>query len=128
MLPVLIVYRVWKWNLEFLWFSGYNVTQDNQRRQSMHKNIDIMIGIPEELVLGSGLPKEKLEFEIKKIYVYDLFRKGKISAGKAAEVLEVTKVRFIDLLKENDIPYFNYSEDEWQEELDKIKNVMQLDI
>mgnify|MGYP003565482713 CR=1 FL=1 len=41
-----------------------------------------------------------------------------------AEVLEVTKVQFINLLKENDIPYFNYSEDEWQEELNTINKLL----
>ena len=90
----------------------------------MPKNIDIKITFPEEIVLIMGMPKEKLKFEIKKIYVFDLFRKGKISAGKAAEVLELTKVSFIDLLKENDIPYFNYSEEEWQEELETINKII----
>lgn len=90
----------------------------------MLKSVDIKVTLPEELILSIGLPKEKLTEEIKRIYLFDLFSKRKISSGKAAEILGMTKAKFIDLLGENDISYFDYSEDEWIDEMKTVDKLL----
>ena len=90
----------------------------------MLKSIDIKLSLPEDLVLSIGLPEEKLTFDIKKVYLFDLFSKGKISSGKAAEILGVSKIKFIDLLNDNGIPYYDYTEDEWHEEIQTVNEVI----
>jgi predicted HTH domain antitoxin len=39
--------------------------------------------------------------------VLELFQEGKISAGKAAEVLGLSKAQFIELLNDRNLPYLD---------------------
>ena len=39
--------------------------------------------------------------------VLELFQEGKISAGKAAEVLGLSKAQFIELLNDRKLPYLD---------------------
>ena len=51
---------------------------------------------------------------MKTLIALELFRQDRISSGKAAELLDISKAAFIQLLARYDIPYFT----ETPEELD----------
>jgi predicted HTH domain antitoxin len=52
--------------------------------------------------------------------VIRLFEQGEVSSGYAASLLGLTKHDFIELLARNNVPFFNFTDDEWQEELENI--------
>jgi predicted HTH domain antitoxin len=49
--------------------------------------------------------------------VIRLFEQGEVSSGYAASLLGVTKHDFIQLLSKNNVPFFNFTDEEWQDEL-----------
>ena len=49
--------------------------------------------------------------------VFELYRRNLVSSGKAAELLGVPGLEFIQRTSELGIPYFCFTEDEWQAEL-----------
>jgi len=48
--------------------------------------------------------------------VMDLFRRGRISTGKACELLSLDRLAFAKRAAELDIPYFQMTKEEWQAE------------
>ncbi len=61
------------------------------------------IQIPDELVQLFG-PEEHLPQAFTEAAVLELFRERRISAGKAAELLELSYREFLDLLQTKNIP------------------------
>lgn len=51
-------------------------------------------------------------------YVLSLYRRDKISSGKAAKLLGVHRLTLIRILSEEGIPYLDYTEDELDRELE----------
>jgi len=52
----------------------------------------------------------------KELLAMELYRRGAISGGKAAEVLGLSRLEFIHHADQLDLPYFSMSNDEWREE------------
>ena len=57
-----------------------------------------------------------LEASVHEGLVLDLYRRGDISSGKAAELLGMERFAFIPYASRLGIPYYRMSQDEWQEE------------
>jgi len=53
---------------------------------------------------------------VRELIVLELYRRGMISSGKAAELLEMSRWAFIHHASQLGIPYFSMSEDEWAAE------------
>ena len=47
----------------------------------------------------------------------ELYRRGAISRGKAAKLLDIPLVEFLQRANELGIPYFNYTDEEFAAEL-----------
>ncbi|MCX7014270.1 MAG: UPF0175 family protein [Candidatus Sumerlaeota bacterium] len=60
---------------------------------------------------SSPLPEAARE-----LMVLELYRRGAISSGKAAECLRMDKLAFIRHASELGIPYFNLTAEEWEAE------------
>jgi len=73
--------------------------------------------------LGALLAKlgQPVEQAAREMIVLELFRRGLVSSGKAAELLAVPRLHFIQRASELGIPYFRLTEDEWQEEVAESK-------
>jgi len=54
--------------------------------------------------------------------VLGLFQEDRISGGKAAEMLGLTRMGFISLLARKGIPYFRLTSDEWANEVAIVKS------
>lgn len=54
---------------------------------------------------------------IKEAAVLELYREGKISSGKAAEILEMNRFEFIRYAGKKGIPYIRITPDELEEEV-----------
>ena len=72
------------------------------------------------LVAKLGQPVEQAAREM---IVLELYRRSLISSGKAAELLGVPRVQFIQRASELGIPYFRFTEEEWQTEVAQSKRI-----
>lgn len=80
----------------------------------------IEIPIPEEIVnlLGS---KDAVRKEAHQAFVFDLVRRGKISKGKAAELLGISLWELPDLIAQYQIPWFSYSPEELEKDIETLR-------
>ena len=76
----------------------------------------ITIEVSDELakLLGS---EEAIAKEAKQALVMDLVRRGKISRGKAAELLGISLWDLPELLSSYEIPWFDYSIEQLEEDM-----------
>ncbi len=81
----------------------------------------IAIEVSNELLelLGS---EEEIGKEAKRSLVLDLFRKGKISRGKAAELLGMDHWDLPALFSEYRIPWFDYSREQMEQDMAALRN------
>lgn len=82
----------------------------------------IEISIPEELMDLFG-SEEELKEKSKQAFALDLVRRGKISKGKAAELLGKNLWDLPQLLVEYQMPWFTYSEEELEEDLRTLREL-----
>jgi predicted HTH domain antitoxin len=57
----------------------------------------------------------------REMIVFELYRRGLVSSGKAAELLGTPRIEFIQRASELGIPYFRFIEDEWHAEVAESK-------
>ena len=76
------------------------------------------IEIDDSILLSLKSSKEEFTYKMKLYTAIALYQKKKISLGKAAQFLGSNKSDFINILKNENIPIFDYS----KEELDEIFN------
>lgn len=70
----------------------------------------IKIELPEEI---TRLFEEKeLESSLKRWAVLELVKEGKLSSGKGAEILGMTRWEFMELMSSYDIPMANFTREE----------------
>jgi predicted HTH domain antitoxin len=74
----------------------------------------INIKIPSEWLIYFS-SKDRLEEEIKKFLVIEWFRVGKISSGKGAELLNISKWEFYDLLTEKNLSTIDIDQNDLNE-------------
>jgi predicted HTH domain antitoxin len=79
----------------------------------------IEIAVPEEIIdlLGSEAAARK---EAQEAFVFDLVRRGKISKGKAAELLDISLWDLPDIIAQYQIPWFSYSRKELDKDLETL--------
>lgn len=82
----------------------------------------LKLDFPDELIeLFSS--EEEVKKEAKEALVLDLVRRGKISKGKAAELLGINLWDLPILLSRYDIPWFNYPPEELKKDLEGLKSI-----
>jgi predicted HTH domain antitoxin len=59
---------------------------------------------------------QSLQQAVRELIVLELYRRGAISSGKAAELLRMERWAFVRYASHLGIPYFEMTEDEWQAE------------
>lgn len=74
------------------------------------------VRIPSAL-LQFGLDQREIERRLTEWLVLSLFTDGYISSGKAARLLNMSRVEFLALLRTRGIAYINYTPNELAEEL-----------
>ena len=71
-----------------------------------------------DLLAELGQPVEQTAREM---IVLEMYRRSLISSGKAAALLDVSRLDFIQRASELGIPYFRFTEEEWQAEVAESK-------
>jgi predicted HTH domain antitoxin len=57
----------------------------------------------------------------REMIVFELYRRSLVSSGKAAEFLGISRLEFIQRATDLGIPYFRFTENEWQAEVAESK-------
>lgn len=83
---------------------------------------EIRVRFDEDLLPLLGESPEEIERHVFEMIVIELYRRGTISAGRAAELLHMERLAFIRWTGELGIPYFDISTDELREELRVLGN------
>ena len=79
--------------------------------------LKVEIELPRNLLEALNIPESELARQAKEWVLLELFLEGKISAGKAAEVLGLSKAQFIELLNQRDLPYLDANRKELKREI-----------
>jgi len=77
----------------------------------------VEIELPRDLLIALAIPESDLSRRAKEWVVLELFQEGEISAGKAGEILGLSKSRFLDLLNERRLPYLDADPGELEREM-----------
>ena len=82
--------------------------------------IQVRIPVP---LLRFGFDIEEIESRIAEWLALSLFTEGKVSSGKAAKLLGISRVQFLSLLRTRGIAYLNYTSDELAEEFAAVEKL-----
>lgn len=80
-------------------------------------NARVEIELPRDLLAALEIPESELGRRAKEWVVLELFQEGEISAGKASDILGLSKAHFLDLLNERRLPYLDADPQELAEEV-----------
>ncbi|MCB0206224.1 MAG: UPF0175 family protein [Anaerolineae bacterium] len=80
-------------------------------------SVTVEVTLPQGLLLDSGVASKEAGPALLRAFVLSLYRRDRISSGKAARFLGVDRLAFIRMLAEEDIPFLDYTDDELDNEL-----------
>jgi predicted HTH domain antitoxin len=75
------------------------------------------------LMAQFGFSKSEVEKHLEEWLVLSLFTQERISSGKSAELLGMSRMEFLKLLHRYHINYFNFTDEELSEEFAAVKTL-----
>ena len=81
----------------------------------------IELSIPEDIFLALNEKPAELLKDIRSFAAIKFFEMGRLSLGKAAELAEMNKLDFMELLSKHKISVYNYPIEELEEDLGNIQ-------
>ena len=84
-------------------------------------DVVVEVKLPRSLLVGSGLTRQETSRALLRSYVTSLYRRDKISSGKAASILGVHRLTFIRMLAEEGIPFLDYTHEELEQEAEAMR-------
>ncbi|HIH86633.1 MAG TPA: UPF0175 family protein [Methanosarcinales archaeon] len=90
------------------------------------KTITTEIHLPSDILYSQGIGKDRAEYFVKKNFLLELYREGKISLGKMAELLEMNPFEMLGIMKDSSVP-LNYGVTELKEDIDTANSLGLLD-
>ncbi|CAG0993889.1 MAG: UPF0175 family protein [Candidatus Methanoperedens sp.] len=86
------------------------------------KMIKTEIQLPVDFLYFLGIDKTRIEYFVKKNFLLELYREGKISLGRMAALLEVSRIEMLGIMKDSKIP-LNYGVSELDEDIETAKRM-----
>jgi predicted HTH domain antitoxin len=80
------------------------------------RRISVEVDVPEELLEGPD-GEARVVRRVREGVALDLLRSGTISQGRAAELLGLDRYALVELMNRHDVPYFNLTGADIDEEL-----------
>lgn len=80
------------------------------------------VHVPEPL-LRFGYNPDEIQRRIPEWIVLSLYSEGRISSGKAAQLLNINRIEFLALLNSRGIAYLNYTPEELVEEFAAVQDL-----
>lgn len=84
----------------------------------------VRLELPRDLLGVLEVPQEQLEARLRELIALQLFREGRISSGKGAELLGLSKLEFIQLLARHGLSYFTESPEELAAEVKMLEQLL----
>ena len=91
-------------------------------------NAQAVIDLPEQLYLSlsaSGLTKEKIVSESRKLLALKCFRDKVLSLGRSAELAGLSKWDFIEYLGNNNVSVVDYEDEELSREFETVERLVE---
>ena len=79
--------------------------------------VGIQVNIPSDVLSLLRLSKTEMEQEVQHWIALELFRRRRVSAGKAAEIASLSLVEFMDLTRQHHVDWVDYTDEELAVEL-----------
>ena len=86
--------------------------------------VKVTLDLPGDMLGALDVPQVHVETRMRELIALELFREGRISSGKAAEILGVSKSEFIQLLAQRGVAYFTESADELRSDTNAVEALM----
>lgn len=86
--------------------------------------LNVRLELPRDLLGALDVAEDELEGRLKTLIALGLYREGRISSGKAAELLGMSKAAFIGVLDQHDIAYFTETPRELAAQVDDVERKM----
>ena len=83
----------------------------------------VEVRVPTPL-LQLGLDRDEVQRRVTEWLVLSLFTEDRISSGKAARLLNLSRLDFLALLRRRGIAYIDYSEDELTDEFAAVEKLI----
>ncbi|MBN1487720.1 MAG: UPF0175 family protein [Anaerolineae bacterium] len=80
------------------------------------------IRVPSSL-LQYGLNQDEIQRRVSEWVVISLFAEGRISSGRAARLLNMSRIDFLGLLRVRGVSYINYTPEELEEEFAAVESL-----
>jgi predicted HTH domain antitoxin len=90
------------------------------------KMIKTEIQLPVDILYSLGIDKARLDYFVKKNFLLELYREGRISLGRMATLLGVNRNEILGTMKDSNIP-LNYGVSELNEDIETAKRLGILD-
>ncbi|PYQ05871.1 MAG: hypothetical protein DMF83_13950 [Acidobacteria bacterium] len=84
---------------------------------------DVKIDIDEALAALLHQTNQPVQEAAREMIVLELYRRGSVSSGKAAELLDTSRLAFLQRASRLGIPFFDMTEDEWAAEQASLKEL-----
>lgn len=81
-------------------------------------SVTVKMKLPEELVSVLGATGKGISQRAKELLVIELFREEKLSSGKAASLLGMSKFAFIQRLAAAGVPFIDMSKEEFLKDVE----------
>lgn len=88
--------------------------------------LNVSLQLPRDLLGALDVPEEQVERRLREMIALQLFREGRISSGKAAELLGISKLEFVQLLARYGLPYFTETPGELAAEARTLEQLLEL--
>ncbi|MFH7244241.1 MAG: UPF0175 family protein [Spirulina sp.] len=87
-------------------------------------DLTVSLSLPRDLLGTLDVSESQLADQILELLALELFRQGRISTGKGAELLRISKADFIHLLDRHQIPYFTITSAELEMEVATVEALL----
>ena len=86
--------------------------------------LTVSLQLPRDLLGALEVSEEQLETRLREVIALQLFREGRISSGKGAELLGLPKLAFIQLLARHGLTCFTESPEELAAEVKVLEQLL----
>jgi len=86
--------------------------------------LTVALDLPRDLLGALDVPQTEIEARLRELIALELFREGRISSGKGAELLGISKLAFIQLLSQHQIETFTETLDELESDLETLDRLL----
>ncbi len=83
----------------------------------------ISLALEDELAALLREGHQPVEQSAREIIILELYRRGAISSGKAAQLLDMTRWELVRYASRLGLPFFNMTADEWKSELETARTL-----